>query len=248
MTKISIIIPAYNEEKRIKGTLDNLLKVFGDAEIMVVSNGSKDKTIEILEEYKSKNINLDYLDFSDKLGKGGAIVEGLKKVDGDWIGFIDADDAFDLNEIKKILEINSNFDCIIASKWKGKNIFQVNEPFLRKVMSRGWNILVKVFLGLYYRDTQAGAKFFKNKVKESIGLDFISKGFAFDVELLNKIKSKGFSIKEVYIPSKFVEGSTFSLKYCGNMFKDFIRIHLRIIITMFITMQPYFITFGYFLN
>ena len=224
MTKISIIIPAYNEEKRIENTLNNLLQVFEDAEILVVSNGSKDKTVEILEEWKNKNPNLDYLAFSEKLGKGGAIAEGLKKVSGDWIGFIDADDAFDLNEIKKNLVNNRGFDCIISSKWKGKNIFQVNEPFLRKIMSRGWNVLVRFFLGLHYKDTQAGAKFFKKKVKEEMGLDFISKGFAFDVELLSKIKRKKFSISEVYILSKFVEGSTFSLKYCGDMFKDLIKI------------------------
>ena len=224
MTNLSIIIPAYNEEKRIESTLNNLLKVFGDAEIIVVSNGSKDGTVEILKKWKDKNPNLDYKDFSEKLGKGGAIVEGLKEAKGDWVGFIDADDAFDLEYIKQVLMTFSTFDCVIASKWKGKNTFQVDEPFLRKLMSRGWNLLVRVFLNLKYRDTQAGAKFFKKKVRENIGCDFISRGFAFDVELLNKIKKGGFRVKEVYIPSRFVEGSTFSLKYCGNMFRDLLKI------------------------
>ncbi len=223
--KISIIIPAYNEEKRIGKTLNSLYKTFrDDNKILVVSNGSSDNTVEILKEEKKKYPNLEFLDFPDKLGKGGAILEGLKKTDSEYIGFIDADDAFDLNYIKKILNELNGYDCIIASKWKDRNFFQVDEPPLRKILSRGWNFLVRFFLGLHYKDTQAGAKFFKKKVKDEIGFDFISKGFAFDIELLKKIKRKGFNIKEVYIPSRFTKGSTFSLKHCPYMFKDLLKI------------------------
>jgi len=224
MTKMSIIVPAYNEGKRIESTLNSLLSNFSDGEIIVISNGSKDNTIEILKRWKDKNKNLIYLDFSEKLGKGGAILEGMKIADGDWIGFIDADDAFDLKYLKTQLLSLDNYDCIIASKWKGRNIFQVNEPIIRKILSRGWNILVRVLLNLNYYDTQAGAKFFKKEVKDNIGDDFISKGFAFDVELLNKIKKNNFSIKEIYVPSKFIPGSTFKLRHCKQMFKDLLKI------------------------
>jgi len=225
LKKISIVIPAYNEEKRIKKTLNSLYNVFGsDAEILVVSNGSIDDTINILKKEKKKHSNLEFLDFSNKLGKGGAILEGLKIANGDYIGFIDADDAFDLEYIKKILNELNNYDCIIASKWKERNFFQIDEPFLRKFLSRVWNILARIFLNLHYKDTQGGAKFFKKEVKDAIGFDFITKSFAFDIELLNKIKEKKFKIKEIYIPSKFIEGSTFSLKCCPSMFKDLIKI------------------------
>jgi glycosyltransferase involved in cell wall biosynthesis len=224
MTKISIIVPAYNEGKRIESTLNSLFLNFPKGEIIVVSNGSKDDTIEILRRWKDKNPNLIYLDFPEKLGKGGAIIQGLKIAKGDWIGFIDADDAFDLNYLKNLLQSLSNYDCIIASKWIGKNIFEVNEPLIRKILSRAWNLLVRMLLGLNYKDTQAGAKFFKSEVNKKIGHDFISKGFAFDVELLKKIKRNNFKIKEVYIPSRFIEGSTFRLKHCKTMFKDSLRI------------------------
>jgi len=225
MVRVSIIIPAYNEGKRIESTLKSLLKTFEkNAEILVVSNGSKDDTIKILEEWRKNESSIDYLNFPKKLGKGGAIIEGLKVVKGEYIGFVDADDAFDLEYIKRSFHKFSNFDCLIASKWKGKNLLQVNEPFMRKIMSRGWNVLVRVFLGLPYRDTQAGAKFFKKEVRDKMDFNFISNGFAFDVELLTKIKKNNFRIEEVYIPSRFVEGSTFNLKYCPGMFKDLIRI------------------------
>lgn len=224
MSKISIIVPAYNEGKRIESTLNSLFSIFPDEEIIVVSNGSRDNTVEILKNWKGKNSNLNYLEFPEKLGKGGAIIKGLKLAKGEIIGFVDADDAFDLNYLKNSLSELSNYDCVISSKWKNQNIFQVNEPIIRKILSRGWNLLARLLLGLNFNDTQAGAKFFKSSVRDKIGDDFISKGFAFDVELLNKIKNNNFKIKEVYIPSRFIEGSTFKLRHCKSMFKDLLKI------------------------
>lgn len=226
MKNLSIIIPAYNEGKRINSVLESLLRCFGNnINVLVVSNGSKDDTVKALRDWKVRHKNFDFLEFPEKLGKGGAIIAGLKIVDSDFIGFIDADDAFDLDHIKKLLdESYGKFDCIIASKWKGRNFFQVDEPNLRKILSRVWNILVKILLRLDYKDTQAGAKFFKKQVKDAIGSDFISKGFAFDVELLNKIRKNKFRIEEIYVPSKYIVGSTFKIRHCSVMFKDLIKI------------------------
>src|SRR3989344_4608254 len=119
MQNWTLIIPAYNEGLRIKNSLDSLYKIFGNnIKILVVSNGSMDNTIDILKKEKEKHSNLNFLDFPDKLGKGGAILEGLKVANTKYVGFIDADDAFELEYIKKILNEFDNFDCIIASKWK----------------------------------------------------------------------------------------------------------------------------------
>jgi|SRR3989344_2295677 len=224
MSEISIIVPAYNEERRIETTLNSLFLAFPKEEIIVVSNGSSDNTVEILKRWKEKNSNLKYLEFSEKLGKGGAIIEGLKVTKGNIVGFIDADDAFNLNYIKTSLSELIRYDCIIASKWKDRSIFQVDEPITRKILSRGWNLLARILLDLNYYDTQAGAKFFKKTVKDKIGYKFISKGFAFDVELLHEIQRNGFRIKELYVPSRFIEGSTFRLRHCKNMFKDLLKI------------------------
>jgi len=225
MSDITLVIPAYNEEKRIKSTLSSLNKVFGkEIDILVVSNGSSDKTIEILKEWKKKNKNLSYLDFPEKLGKGGAILEGLKIAKNKYIGYIDADDAFNLNHIKKIISELKNHDAIIASKWKGKNFFSVNEPWLRKLLSRGWNVLVRFLFGLKYRDTQAGAKFFKGNALNNIDKNFICKNFAFDVELLWKLKEKGYKIHETYVPTIHREGSTFKTIYIMYMFNSIIKL------------------------
>jgi hypothetical protein len=95
---------------------------------------------------------------------------------------------------------------------------------VRKTLSRGWNMLVKNMLDLNYYDTQAGAKFFTRKVMEGIGYDFISRDFTFDAELLYKIKNKNYRIKEVYVPSRHMDGSTFKIKHSANMFTNLVKI------------------------
>ena len=118
MSDLTLVIPAYNEEKRIRSTLSSLNKVFRNKiNILVVSNGSSDETINILENWKKTHKNLKYLDFPEKLGKGGAILEGLKVAKNKYIGYVDADDAFDLNYIKKIINDLKKYDMVIASKW-----------------------------------------------------------------------------------------------------------------------------------
>ena len=98
----TLVIPAYNEEKRIKQTLNSIQNTLGnEINILVVSNGSVDTTVSILEEWKKDHKNFDFLDFSEKLGKGGAILKGLVKVESKYVGFIDADDSFDLNTVKE---------------------------------------------------------------------------------------------------------------------------------------------------
>src|SRR3989344_2149339 len=97
MAKLSIIIPAYNEEKRISRTLEYYISFFSrnikDFEIIVVLNGCKDHTLAIVKKFINKNKNVKYLDFKEAIGKGAAIVEGFKKARGDLVGFIDADMA-----------------------------------------------------------------------------------------------------------------------------------------------------------
>lgn len=223
---LSIIIPAYNEEKRIEKTVNSVYGAFrDDLELIVVSNGSIDKTVYVLKGLKRKYKSLKILVFKKRLGKGGAIIEGLKAAKKEIIGFLDADDAFGLKEIKKSLAYFKDYDCIIASKWKGKSFADVNEPFLRKLFSRGWNLLARLILGLDFYDTQAGAKFMKKRAYDKISKrGFITKGFEFDVELLYRLKQNNFKVKEMFIPSRFIAGSRFSLKYMLPMLKNLIKI------------------------
>ena len=150
INELSLIIPAHNEEKRILNTLKVYTKFFGDLiknfEIIVVCNNSSDKTAEVVSEFSKENKSVRLIDIPYKIGKGGAILEGFKYVNYDNCGFIDADDAFEQEDLKKMLEALDNSDVAIASKWKDKTFSQVKEPFSRKLLSRGWNQLIKWML------------------------------------------------------------------------------------------------------
>ncbi|MEW6063425.1 MAG: glycosyltransferase [Nanoarchaeota archaeon] len=229
MPSISFVIPAYNEEKRISGTLNSytkFLKSYEDYEIIVVCNGCTDNTVNLVKKFLKKNKRIKLLEFKEKIGKGGAVIEGFKVAKKSIIGFIDADDAFELSGLKKLIDNINDYDGVIASKWFGKKFSEVTEPFLRKVFSRGWNLLVRMLFGLKFKDTQSGAKFFRKEVIKKINKNFICRGFEFDVELLWRIKRKKFRIKEVYVPTRHTKHSTFSNKYMFIMFKNILKLRL----------------------
>jgi len=227
--KVSIVLPAYNQEKYIKKAIENFTKISSETEIIVVANGCTDNTVNIVKNLQKKLNNLKLLEFPKKIGKGKAITEGFKVTNGDIIGFIDADDAFESKGIKFLFsQIKLNeCDCAIASKWKDANFFEVPETFIRKVASRVWNNLVKTLFMLNLEDTQGGAKFLKRIVFENIGTDFYCKGFEMDVELLWRISKKRYSIKEVFVKSSQFKESTFNLIYSLPMFFHILRLRLK---------------------
>lgn len=222
--KTSIVIPAHNEEKNIENFLLEVSKKFKDSEIIVVCNGCTDRTPEIVKGIKKSNINYIVLPES---GKGAAILKGFDHAKSKYIGFVDADGAFKFDDIKKIMSELKNYDCVIASKWKGQKFSSVKWPVTRKVFSRFWNFFVRHFLKLNFEDTQAGVKFLRKSVYDSIDHNFICKGFEFDIELLSKISKKGFMIKEIYTPVKNSKKSTFSLFNTPRMFLNLLKLWLE---------------------
>lgn len=231
MLKLSLIIPTHNEELRIGKTLHNYLfhlqkHLPREFEIIVVLNDCHDKSQEIVKAFAQKYKEVRYVDISEAIGKGGAVLEGFKIAKGKIIGFLDADDAFDLTAVQVMIDelLKEEIDCLIASKWKGIRFSAVNEPFFRKILSRGWNTLAQIVLGIKVEDTQAGAKFLRRDVFNTISHDFICRGFDFDIELLLRLKQKRCSIKEQYVPNKHIPGSTFSLKHIPKMFRDLLKL------------------------
>jgi len=224
--KVSIVVPAHNEEDNIENFLLGLSKNFPESEIIVVCNGCTDKTPKIVKNIKLPKLRL--LVFPERIGKGAAILEGFKVSKNDYIGFADADGAFGHEDMKKIIKSLRKYDCVIASKWKGQKFSSVSYPFKRKVMGRIWNFLVKSLLGLDIEDTQAGLKFLKKSVFDSIDKKFICKGFDFDIELLYKIKNNGFKIKEIYTPVKNTKKTSFKRINSFRMFFNLLRLSLKI--------------------
>lgn len=203
MGKVSIVIPAYNEEKRIGGTLGAYSEYFNrlklDYEILIVINNTQDKTEEIVKEYIKKNPLIRYLNFK-KGGKGFAVIEGFKDAltrDNDLIGFVDADMATPPEEYYKLIKAIRNFDGAIADRYLKNSRMFPPVTFRRVIVSRLFNILTRAFLLMPYKDTQCGAKLFKrNVIIEILPLISMSQ-WAFDVDLLYQTNKKKFKIIRV---------------------------------------------------
>lgn len=229
INELSLIIPAHNEENRISRTLNVYTKFFGDLvdelEIVVVCNNCTDSTVEIVKEFANKNDVVKLMNIPEKIGKGGAVIAGLKEAKHNYCGFIDADDAFELEDLKNLIKELEENDVAIASKWRGKRFSEVKEPFTRKVLSRGWNFLVSMMMGLEFGDTQAGAKFFSKEAFDKIDKNFLCNGFEFDVELLWKFKKKNLKMSEVSVRTRHMPDSSFRVAYIMSMFGKLIRLY-----------------------
>ena len=165
MESLSIIIPAYNEEKRIKKTLKEYYSFFvnkkrnheiNDFEIVVVCNACRDQTQKIVEEEMKKSKEIKCLNFVQG-GKGFAIIEGFKdalKRKCDLIGFVDADMATSPEAFYDLFLNVKNNDGVIASRWLNGSHIKTPQTFLRRITSRGFNFLIRGILFLPYKDTQ----------------------------------------------------------------------------------------------
>ncbi len=192
---VSIIVPAYKQAKTIKEDIRDIHKVMSntrwDFEIIVVVDGSPDKTYT--EAKKVKKDNLKVYTYKKNYGKGYAIKYGIARAVGEKIAFIDAGMDIDPNGISLILEHMLWYDSDIIVGSKRHSASKVNYTFMRKVYSEGYYLLVKFLFGLRVRDTQAGLKVYKRHVLEKVMPRLLIKTFAFDIELLAVANHLGFS-------------------------------------------------------
>lgn len=207
MDKLCIIIPAYNEEKRISKTLEEFgnfflnLKKEGklETEIIVVINNTKDRTEEIVKQQKKKFKSITYLNFK-RGGKGFAIIEGfkhaLKMKNVGLIGFVDADLATSPEAFYDLVLNIKDYDGVIASRYLPESRVNPKQTFNRILVSRIFNLLIRALLFLPYKDTQCGAKVFKRKAIEAIIDKIAVTEWAFDVDLLYQMKKAKENIKE----------------------------------------------------
>lgn len=230
--ELSIIIPAYNEENRISKTLESYgnfyyKKYKNLVEIIIIVNGSKDNTIEIVNQYSKKYPIIKGYEYKSKIGKGGALIEGLKKAGGNLIGYVDADLATSPEAFYDLISKINGYDGIIASRWMKGSIINKKQPLSRLIASRGFNYLVRLLLGLKYKDTQCGAKLFTKKAINSVINDLKTKYFSFDIDLLYNLKKNKLKIIEVPTIWNDHEKSTLIIRNTiPNMFMALMRIRL----------------------
>ena len=201
MSYISIIIPAYNEEKRIVSTLQKILDYLTTKdfawEIILVDDGSIDRTSEIARGI-IKNERLTVIKNPVNQGKGYSVKKGVLASNGEVILFSDADLSTPIEEFDKMLPwLNKGYDIVIGSRALPESVIEIRQPWHREIMGKTFNTLVRT-LGLSrFRDTQYGFKCFKRETALKVfNLQKIN-GFAFDVEILLIAEWLGLKVKEV---------------------------------------------------
>lgn len=229
---LSIIIPAYNEEQRIEKTLESYSNFYSkklktDFEIIVVLNGCIDNTLGIVSEYSKKRKFIKHYNFKERIGKGGAIIEGFKAAKGSLIGYVDADLATSPEAFYDLIEKIRGYDGIIASRYLKNSIVSKKQPIQRIIASRIFNVLVRIIFDMKFHDTQCGAKLFKKNAIDSIKNDLGITQFSFDIDLLYRLKLKGFKIAECPTIWNDQKDSKLVLKKTvPNMFFSIVRLRL----------------------
>ncbi len=225
--KLSLVIPAYNKEKRISEVVSSYSSFFSgkyDYDLIIVCDGT-DNTARIVRDMTAHDPHIRLLEFKERQGKGGGIVHGLRSSKGDVLAFVDADKSVPPEEFEKLLSYLDCNDCVIASR-RVKGAHTVDKPYARRFPSMIFNIIVNLLFNLNIRDTQCGAKLFTKEAVEDLLPHLKTKGFEFDVELLWRLKNKGCMVREVPINWKHDNGSTFSLGHSCSMLMSLIRIRL----------------------
>ncbi|MDO8517226.1 MAG: glycosyltransferase [Nanoarchaeota archaeon] len=235
MEKLSIIIPAYNEEARIGRTLEQYLAFFKqkkkqkivDVEIIVVLNACKDKTLEVCNKFKCKELKI--LNF-EQGGKGFAVVEGFKealKGDSNYIGFTDADMSTPPEAFYDLYANIKDVDGVIANRWDKNSKISVEQTLLRKIMSRGFNVIIRTLFIIPHRDTQCGAKLFKREKLMIVLPKLGSSEWSFDVDLLFYMRREKAKIKSIPTTWNDEKGSKINIKKTPiKMFLSAVRLRL----------------------
>jgi glycosyltransferase involved in cell wall biosynthesis len=195
--RFSIIVPAHNEEQRIGQTLEGFAEAFNDSEIIVVLNGCTDDTQGVVERIRRKHANVHIVGIPGAVGKGGAVRAGFLIARAGVVGYVDADGSTPAREMRRICESIGSDDGVIASRWLPDSHVVIKQPFVRRMASRCFNLLVRMLFGLHYSDTQCGAKVFRKDALDLAMRAVETTNLAFDVDVLFAMKSAGMRVKEV---------------------------------------------------
>jgi len=199
--KLSIVVPAFNEEARLQSMLDAYTVFFvprlgGEVEIVVVVNGSTDRTEQIAREAATRHPQIRALIEPRAIGKGGALLLGFQNARGDLVGFVDADNSTPPEAFQDLVDHIGDAGAIIASRWlPGAQVYP-RQPLARRMASRIFNRLVRVMFGLRITDTQCGAKLMNGVALREVMPRLGITRWAFDVDLLFQMHRAGYRIIE----------------------------------------------------
>jgi dolichyl-phosphate beta-glucosyltransferase len=226
----SIVIPAYNEGERLGPSVEKVLGYVRqqgwDAEIIVVNDGSRDNTAEIVREFAKKYPLVRLVENPGNRGKGYAVRNGMLNARGEVIVFSDADLSSPIEEMPKLLEaVKAGADIAIGSRWLRSELQIHRQSLHRQLFGRIFNGLNRMILGLRFKDTQCGFKAFTRKAAQTIlPLQRIER-WGFDPEILFLARKFGFRVDEVAVRWGHVGGTRINPLIDGaRMFQEMLRI------------------------
>lgn len=225
---LSIIIPAYNEEKIISRTIKRLINFLGNLpykyEVILVSDGSTDGTVKKAKEIKSRHLKV--ISYNPNQGKGYALGVGAKKAKGKYIVFYDAGGDYHPSHIEKFIKLLEALEADIVIGSKRHPMSKINYPFLRRFYSGCFQFLIRLLFNLKVRDTQVGVKLFRKEILKEVLPRLTIKQYAFDVELLVVASQLGFEkISEAPIEMNFnLSKTSIYTKTIFRIFLDTLKI------------------------
>jgi len=228
--RLSVVIPAYNEQDRLKITLPRLCRElqrrFLDYEILVVDDGSSDGTARVVKEFSIANEKLRLIRYRNNMGKGHAVRTGVLAARKDYILFCDADLSTPFREVRKLLNgLDEGYDIAIGSRAIQESRILKRQPLYRVLMGKIFNKIVKLLAVSGINDTQCGFKCFKAPIALDIFRDCQINGFSFDVEMLYIAQKRSFSIKEIGVLwENDIQSKVHPIFHSMQMFKDLLII------------------------
>lgn len=235
--KLSVIVPAYNEEGRIVKTLREINKYLSlqsyDSEIIVVSDGSKDRTAEVVRGMMSEIRNLRIIDNKENHGKGYVVRQGILGAKGDYRLFTDADNSTSIDHVEKMWPLlEKNYDVVMGTRDSrdDKDAKQaVSQPVWKRLLGDIGNIGIQVLVVWGIWDTQCGFKAFSRKAAEDIFKRCKINRWAFDVEALALARKLGYKIG--IVPIYWINSPESKVKLKGyiRFFKELLRIKWNLI-------------------
>jgi dolichyl-phosphate beta-glucosyltransferase len=226
----SIVIPAYNEGARLGATLEKVLAYVRqqpwDAEVIVVNDGSRDNTADIVRQFAAKNSSLRLIENPGNRGKGYSVRNGILNAHGDIILFSDADLSSPIEEMPKLLAaIAGGAEIAIGSRWLRAELQTQRQSLHRQLFGRIFNLLLRIVLGLQFADTQCGFKAFTRRAAQTIlPLQRIER-WGFDPEILFLARKFGFRVEEVPVRWGHSGGTRIHPLIDGSrMFQEMLRI------------------------
>ena len=228
-----LLIPAYNEERRIEPVLRDYARYFrenyhGKFQLVVVLNGCKDNTLGVVQRVGAEYPAVSALEFSDAIGKGGALIEGLRLAPlADLIGYVDADGATPPHAFHDLVKHGGEADCVIGSRWLPGAVLHVEQSGRRQFASRVFHLVVQGLFWMNIRDTQCGAKVMRREAVDKVHSSLRIADMAFDINLLYSLKHAGYRIREV--PTEWTDKIGSKVTLVGTslvMFLSVVRIRL----------------------